>query len=190
MTTEQLLATNPTQLTNEQFVTYLEALEQRGQGAQISDVMKDEKATAANYYEALAQGMEGQVAGQIKTYADGQTDPEVKEQFLKGQKPMMASISLGLRAFVKENSNQAMVNEYFEARSRGASTGTMEQDVLQDSKTVQTKGVSGYLNSVNDSNAAKRQAQQKQNQPQVKQKQVQQNEISQSKAPSMGGKGK
>ena len=62
--------------------------------------------------------------------------------------------------------------------------------VLQDSKTVQTKGVSGYLNSVNDSNAAKRQAQQKQNQPQVQQKQVEQNEVSKSKAPSMGGKGK
>ena len=117
-TLEDLLATNPTKQTTPEFEKYLTALSDRGNKKPVEQALEKEDGKPADYYEGLAQELEGKIAGKILDAAPKkETDPVGRETFFHKQKPVMASISKNLRDFVQQQVDPKQVGDYYAARA-------------------------------------------------------------------------
>ena len=171
MSAEELLKMNPMNLSTKQFENYLEALGERGDPSLVMSVIDlgNNKSTSIDYYEALAQQLESEVAKQLLVEAGSRKGPGEKEKFLEEQKPVIVSMSRGLRQFVEnypDRENKDLVNDFFRARmvknAEGKevgrfNVGTLQMSMVIDAMKIQSEGVGKYLAAVQKENDLARQ---------------------------------
>jgi hypothetical protein len=164
MTREELLAQNPTQLTTQMFEKYMEALVQRRNEKPVNAALEKEDGKPADYYEALAQELEGQIADDILRVAPKkESDPVGREKFLHDQKPVMASLSKDLRSFVETKVESELVENYYASREvgkTGAAVDTNKKELLAEAMQFLDTGVNDYMKEVVEKNAATQQVMQ------------------------------
>jgi hypothetical protein len=176
-TVAELLETNPTKQTTPEFEKYLTALSDRRNEKPVEQALEKENGKPADYYEALAQELEGSVADKILSVAPKkESDPVGREKFLHDQKPVMASISKGLRGFVETKVESALVEDYYKAHAGKKDGMDIQKSIKQmklesEALMVVGSGAGEYLAHV--------QAENKANQQEIQQSQPQANQVEQ-----------
>jgi hypothetical protein len=176
-TVAELLVTNPTKQTTPEFEKYLTALSDRRNEKPVEQALEKENGKPADYYEALAQELEGSVADKILSVAPKkESDPVGREKFLHDQKPVMASMSKGLRKFVEEKVDSALVEDYYKAHAGKKDGMDIQKSIKQmklesEALMVVGSGAGEYLAHV--------QAENKANQQEIQQSQPQANQVEQ-----------
>jgi hypothetical protein len=164
MTGEELLTQKPTQLTTQMFEKYMEALVQRKNEKPVEAALEKENGKPADFYEALAQELEGQIADDILRVAPPkELDPVGREKFLRDQKPVMASLSKDLRSFVETKVESELVENYYASREvgkTGAAVDTNKKELLAEAMQFLDTGVNDYMKEVVEKNAATQQVMQ------------------------------
>ena len=185
MTREELLAQNPTQLTTQMFEKYMEALVQRRNEKPVNAALEKEDGKPTDYYEALAQELEGQIADDILRVAPKkESDPVGREQFLHDQKAVMACLSKDLRGFVETKVEPELVENHYAARAAGKNDVAVDahkRELLTEALRFLDTGVHDYMKEVMEKNTATQQVMQQSQPNQVQQ----QPEPSKAAAPSM-----
>jgi hypothetical protein len=177
-TVEELLATNPTKQTTPEFERYLNALVTRAGKKPVEQALEKEAGKPEDYYEALAQELEGGIAGMILGAAPKESQPAERAAFLQGRKHLMASISKGLRGFVETKVESALVEDYYKAHAGKKDGLDMQKSIKQmklesEAMILVGSGAGDYMRSVIAQNAAHTQEMQQSQPQQVQQVQMQ-----------------
>lgn len=171
LTTEELLAKNPTKQTTPEFERYLNALADRGNGSLVDAALNKETGEPNDYYEALAQELEGQVARRIRDAAPSEQNPKARKLFLDGQKPIVATISKDLREFVRGKVDSQLVTNFFAQDFNARSP--MRKELQETATRLQNTGVNEYLNEIRKHNEEK----ERNNQQSVKTNEIEKGEV-------------
>jgi hypothetical protein len=150
---------NPSKMTAERFGEHLKEVHDRGSAYPDKAILdKPANHTPDEYYEAVAQVLEGHVARNM-LYATAALDDEKKGAFFDAQKREYTSLAAGLRDFVRTKIDGELVDRFFKER-RPADRIQLTNRRMELEKT----GVTEYIELVEAQNAANK-AQQMQSNP-------------------------
>lgn len=186
LTTAELLAKKTTEQTTPEFERYLSALADRSNGSLVEEALNKKKGEPKDYYEALAQELEGQIARYIRDAAPSEKNPEEREAFMDKQKPVVAFMSYDLRKFVQRKVALQSVEDFY---AQGLKADSPMGRKLQDNANhLKNTGVKEYIDGVL---AEVKSSQQTKQQSQLSVNPMQQSKIKhdEPQAPSIGGMG-
>ena len=171
----------PSQMDPEQFMEYLETVSKHGKSIKIEDVLAKKDGTAADFYAAVGDILEGQVARLMWSEANAKTDPKEKETFLNEKKHLYTSFVAGLREYANSKIDPKAVDTYYNDR-----TFSTSMSLQMTATALELKGVGTYMGILQEQNNDNKQMEQSQPSAQVQQ-QMQAQQMQQPQPMGMGG---